>query len=66
MRHRKYPPGWVWKELTELRETEAKLRQSYQTLATAGQDGIAAFLSALAELDQRSLRLEQQLDGGAQ
>ena len=65
MRHTKSLHGWVWKELMELRKVEANLKQSYQMLATAGHDGIAEFLSSLAELDRRSLRLEQRLDGGA-
>ena len=65
MRHNTPPHKWVWKELRELRKAEANLRRSYQTLATEGDEGIAAFLSSLAELDRRSLHLEQRLDGGA-
>jgi hypothetical protein len=57
--------GWVWKELAELRKAEANLRHSYKTLSSAGDDGVAAFLSSLAELDRRSLHLERWLDGGA-
>ena len=63
MWHNQAPQGWLWNELLELRKAEANLTRSYQSLASAGHAGIAEFLSSLAELDRRTLHLEQRLDG---